>query len=616
MISAFFIFNQKGEVIISRIFRDDIKKTISDVFRIQVISSANNIRSPILTLGSTTFLHIKNSNLWFVAITRSNQDASIIFEFLYKFLDLLNYYILNQPVSSIQINLSSSNNAKSKTSSKISDNKIDTSNLNNLSLNLSNNMSMINNNLSNANNNLININNISFLTDQHIKNNFFWINELLDEIMDFGYPQNMEPTTLKQYIQIPQPSSTTNSLKNLISLNKSKDLLSSTNNQDNKQSNNNNNKNNKNKNSSDDIKDDNSNSTTATKNHNSSSNANLTKQSTSEISWRPLGIKYRKNEVFLDVYENLNLLMSANSSILRLYIDGYIKMKSHLSGMPECKFGLNDSLFVNGNEFAINTGILRKSSTNLSNFNNNNNKVKLEDCKFHQCVQLNKFDQNRLITFIPPDGDFELMRYRAMENIKLPFEIMVKVKELSKTRMEYNIKIKSLYEKNFNSNLLINIPVPTGTIKFSNAISGGKARFIAEDNIIVWKINKFPGNLDHFFKGNIEIVPSQANIPVQTANISSNLLNLDNDDTNDTYNNDKNLINSFENMEYQNIKTSTITNNLINWSRPPISLIFTLNSFSCSGLTVKYLKVVEKSGYSTVKWVRYIAKAGSYEIRY
>jgi len=37
--------------------------------------------------------------------------------------------------------------------------------------------------------------------------------------------------------------------------------------------------------------------------------------------------------------------------------------------------------------------------------------------------------------------------------------------------------------------------------------------------------------------------------------------------------------------------------------------------FAASGLHVRFLKVFEKSGYQTVKWVRYITKAGSYQYR-
>lgn len=38
--------------------------------------------------------------------------------------------------------------------------------------------------------------------------------------------------------------------------------------------------------------------------------------------------------------------------------------------------------------------------------------VELEDVKFHQCVRLSRFENDRTISFIPPDGESELMSYR------------------------------------------------------------------------------------------------------------------------------------------------------------------------------------------------------------
>ena len=38
-----------------------------------------------------------------------------------------------------------------------------------------------------------------------------------------------------------------------------------------------------------------------------------------------------------------------------------------------------------------------------------NKSVDLEDIKFHQCVRLTRFDNDRTISFIPPDGNFDLM---------------------------------------------------------------------------------------------------------------------------------------------------------------------------------------------------------------
>ena len=40
--------------------------------------------------------------------------------------------------------------------------------------------------------------------------------------------------------------------------------------------------------------------------------------------------------------------------------------------------------------------------------------VELEDVKFHQCVRLSRFENDRTISFIPPDGEFELMSYRSV----------------------------------------------------------------------------------------------------------------------------------------------------------------------------------------------------------
>ena len=119
-------------------------------------------------------------------------------------------------------------------------------------------------------------------------------------------------------------------------------------------------------------------------------------------------MKYKKNEAFVDVVETVNLSMSAKGSscsasvvkcvltlsgnVLRADVDGHIQMRAYLSGTPECKFGLNDKLVIDKNERGVSDA------------------VELDDCRFHQCVRLTDFDATRTISFIPPDGEFELMR--------------------------------------------------------------------------------------------------------------------------------------------------------------------------------------------------------------
>ncbi len=72
----------------------------------------------------------------------------------------------------------------------------------------------------------------------------------------------------------------------------------------------------------------------------------ITMQATGAQSWRRGDIKYRKNEAFVDVIEDVNLLMSATGTVLRADVSGQIVMRAYLSGTPECKFGLNDQLVV------------------------------------------------------------------------------------------------------------------------------------------------------------------------------------------------------------------------------------------------------------------------------
>ena len=49
-------------------------------------------------------------------------------------------------------------------------------------------------------------------------------------------------------------------------------------------------------------------------------------------------------QVFLDVIESVNLLVSANGNVLRSEIVGSVKMRVYLSGMPELRLGLNDKI--------------------------------------------------------------------------------------------------------------------------------------------------------------------------------------------------------------------------------------------------------------------------------
>lgn len=240
--------------------------------------------------------------------------------------------------------------------------------------------------------------------------------------------------------------------------------------------------------------------------------------------------------------------------MLKADVTGHIQLKALLSGFPECKFGLNDSLLFSGD--AEETGMKHSAAAGA---------VNLEDCQFHQCVKLGQFDADRIISFVPPDGEFELMRYRAVDNINLPFKVIAQVTEIGKLKVEYEVTVKATFgQKLYASDVVIRIPTPLNTSSTTQNSTSGKVKYDPSENHLLWKINRFSGGTEYSLHA--------------TAILSSTT-----------------------------VKKA--------WSRPPISMDFSLSMFTSSGIVVRYLKIFEKSNYSTVKWVRYLVKAGSYEIR-
>ena len=148
---------------------------------------------------------------------------------------------------------------------------------------------------------------------------------------------------------------------------------------------------------------------------------------TNAVSWRSEGIRYRKNEVFLDVIESLNLLVSSTGNVLRSEILGAVKLKCYLSGMPELRLGLNDKVMFET------TGRATRGKA-----------VEMEDVKFHQCVRLSRFENDRTISFIPPDGEFELMSYRLNTQVKPLIWVESDVRSHSGSRIEFTLKVSVL----------------------------------------------------------------------------------------------------------------------------------------------------------------------------
>lgn len=136
------------------------------------------------------------------------------------------------------------------------------------------------------------------LTEESIRKNFILIYELLDEMMDFGYPQITSTEVLKSCVHnepIMVSATGTQSMSMLMSMNsKSK----------------------------------------------SSTAANIPITIGNSRSGK------QKNEIYVDVIERLTVLFNSNGYVVNSAIDGSIQMKSFLSGNPELRLALNEDLVI------------------------------------------------------------------------------------------------------------------------------------------------------------------------------------------------------------------------------------------------------------------------------
>jgi AP-2 complex subunit mu-1 len=71
--------------------------------------------------------------------------------------------------------------------------------------------------------------------------------------------------------------------------------------------------------------------------------------------------------------------------------------------------------------------------------------VDIEDVSFHRCVRLGRFEADRSIVFVPPDGIFDLLKFRISDNVNLPFRVMIVADNTSSVCVSYNLKIQATF---------------------------------------------------------------------------------------------------------------------------------------------------------------------------
>jgi AP-4 complex subunit mu-1 len=71
-------------------------------------------------------------------------------------------------------------------------------------------------------------------------------------------------------------------------------------------------------------------------------------------------------------------------------------------------------------------------------------------------VNLDEFENDRVLTFLPPDGEFTVINYRITGDYRTPFRMFPFVEEISATQIELVVKVRAdMPEQNYGANVLI-----------------------------------------------------------------------------------------------------------------------------------------------------------------
>jgi AP-4 complex subunit mu-1 len=131
------------------------------------------------------------------------------------------------------------------------------------------------------------------LSEESIRKNFVLIYEIIDEMIDFGYPQLSSTEQIKPFVFTePVMISTKMSTPSIFSKN--------------------------------------------------TTSGESIKKPISQVT----DSKSKKNEIFVDIIEKITVLFNSSGSLINSSVDGCIKMKSYLKGNPELKLVLNDDIII------------------------------------------------------------------------------------------------------------------------------------------------------------------------------------------------------------------------------------------------------------------------------
>lgn len=187
----------------------------------------------------------------------------------------------------------------------------------------------------------------------------------------------------------------------------------------------------------------------------------LSSAAQSKLPWRRDNVKYVTNAIYFDIIESIDAIVSPDGTVTSSVIHGEIRCRCQLSGVPDLSLSLTRN-------------------------------VDLSDCSLHRCVRIAKFENERVISFIPPDGDFTLAEYKVQNQINIPIYVRPDF-VWTKDQCKFSITVGQRFDvSNPATDIVIILPLPKAASATFVNTKIGSARVDQIAQICRWEIPSIP----------------------------------------------------------------------------------------------------------------------------
>jgi len=209
----------------------------------------------------------------------------------------------------------------------------------------------------------------------------------------------------------------------------------------------------------------------------------LSPASTSKIPWRRKNVTYMNNSIKLDFIEKMDVVVNGvTGQVVSSFVNGAIECTCELSGMPDLTFTFQ-------------------------------NPALLECVQLHRCVRIHRFQRDRIVSFVPPDGKFTLLRFRVPGGNSLPIRVTPQI-ELRPGKSQVKIRVNAAPGVDNIERLALEIRFPRKTMAFGLSCNIGKLVPDEITKVLQWNIGKYNTKKTPELEGSV-VLPKDFNQDVK-----------------------------------------------------------------------------------------------------